>query len=336
MAKLGGGKWGNRQPSPHLGSIAKLVAEGQHVGEGSLTHIPLSQIQLDPEQPRAELRKVGITPESLLAHRRGEIDLADRASPERAQHFEALNELARSIRRHKLIHPIGVYQDDGSPDERYVIAEGERRFLAHVLLGEPTIRAIIQPMPNQPKDKKARQLVENIVREDLSAAERVDALRHLDFLHQGETKAGLTAEELVELLGISARQAETYHSVLNAPADVLAAVLDRRVTNLDKASALAKLPTLEQREKTIAAMEKGLPLVLARKTAEPRATGRGRPMAKVSLGATKKASAVRTLMSGYLGKAKFDEQYGDVDWADLSSVSRAWLTFWHDIEKGAR
>ena len=335
MAKLGG-KWGNRQSSPQLGNIAKLVDEGRHVGEGSLMHIPLSQIRLDPDQPRTELRNVGITPESLQAHRRGEIDLSDRQFTERAQHFEALSELARSIKRHKLIHPIGVYRDDADADERYVIAEGERRFLAHVLLGEPNIRAIVQPMPSRLKDKKARQLVENIVREDLSAAERVEALRHLDMLHRQETQAGLSAEELVDLLGISARQADTYHSVLNAPEDVLAAVLARRVTNLDKASALAKLPTAAQREKTIAALEQGLSLTVARKTAVARASGRGRPTAKVSLGNTKKVGAVRTLMTGYLGEAQFKARYGDVDWTDFGSVNRAWMTFWHDIEKGAR
>lgn len=303
------------------------------MGEGSLTRIPLGQIQLDPEQPRTELRSAGITPESILAHRRGEIDLADPANLERCHHFEALNELAQSIKRHKLIHPIGVYRDDGGTTESYIIAEGERRFLAHLLLGEADIRAIVQPMPAQRKDRKARQLVENIVREDLSTAERVHALRHLDALYQQETRAAISAEELVEMLGISERQADTYLSVLNAPADVLAAVLDKRITNLDKASAIAKLTSPAQREKTIAALEKGLTFPIARKVAVTRSTSRGRPTVRVSLGTTKKCKAVQALMKGYLGDAQLTAQYGDVDWTDMASVGRAWILFWNDIEK---
>jgi ParB/RepB/Spo0J family partition protein len=332
MAKLGS-RWENRPISPHLGKIAKLVDEGRHVGEGSLTRIPLDQIQLDPEQPRTELRQFGVTPESILAHRRGEIDLADPADAQRCRHFMALNELAQSIKRHKLIHPIGVYRDDRGATEGYIIAEGERRFLAHLLLGEVDIRAIVQPMPTQQKERKARQLVENIVREDLSTAERVQALRHLDALHQREAGTAISAAELVEMLGISERQADTYLTVLNAPADVLAAVLDRRLTNLDKASAIAKLPSAVQREKTIAALEKGLGFPMARKVAAPRVTTRGRPMLRISLGATKKGKAVQAVMKGYLGEAQLAAQYGDVDWSDMASVSRAWIMFWNDIEK---
>lgn len=306
------------------------------MGEGNLTRIPLHQIQLDPDQPRTELRNAGITPESLHAHRRGEIDLSDPSDSERSRHFAALNELAFSIKRHKLIHPIGVYRDDGGTEDRYVIAEGERRFLAHLLLGEADIRAIVQPMPTRRKDRKARQLVENIVREDLSTAERVEALRHLDALHQEESGASLAAEELMEMLGISERQAETYLSVLHAPEDVVAAVLDKRITNLDKASAIAKLPSPAQRAKTILALEQGLTFPVARKLTVERGPSRGRPMVRVALGTTKKCKAVEVLMKGYLGEAQLTARYGNVDWTDVASVSQAWATFWNELEKSVR
>ncbi len=97
--------------------------------------------------------------------------------------LEGLVELADSITRHGLRQPINVY-DLG--DRRYRIAEGERRWWAHVHLWTvhsrveaQTILARVQPLPEDELTALARQQAENVHRADLSAMARARAIRQV-------------------------------------------------------------------------------------------------------------------------------------------------------------
>lgn len=104
---------------------------GQSIGE-----IEISNIEINPYQPRTEFDQV------------------------------ALNELADSIKVHGLIQPITVRKMDGG---KFQLISGERRFRASQLAGLTQIPAYIRTADNQQMLEMA--LIENIQREDLNAIE---------------------------------------------------------------------------------------------------------------------------------------------------------------------
>lgn len=305
---------------------------------GHLEWVHVSQIRLDPQQPRTELQRLGITPANILEHRARTMDLADPEQKERAAAFSRLMGLAASIKSDRLHHPITLFSDPSG--ERYIIAEGERRYLAHVLLGEAKIPAIIHgPRPSS-KRVLIGQLIENIQRVDLSLAERLAALTKLNELHRQEVGKDYRQQDLVEALGLSKAQVHAYYTVLHGPEDVRSAIAQGQIRNLDTAVKIVKLPKEDQRAKVIDQLVAGkkpsqeaLGAVadLATDGAASKKSG-GRPLSKIQLGSTQNPAAVRQLMEAYLGAEAFGEQYGNLDWQDLRTVSKAWKRFWRSLE----
>jgi ParB-like chromosome segregation protein Spo0J len=122
------------------------------------------------------MRSRDLSPAEALVRRReeGVLDLALQLT------LEGLVELADSIALHGLRQPINVY-DRG--EGRYRIAEGERRWWAHVYLlnvllhfEASTILARVHPLPDDELSVLARQQAENVHRRDLSAVARARAI----------------------------------------------------------------------------------------------------------------------------------------------------------------
>lgn len=88
---------------------------------------------------------------------------------------EGLEELAASIRLEGVLQPIAVRYD--SERDVYVIIHGERRWRAAQMAGLETIPAIVRQVAGE--RVLLQQLMENIVREDLNALDRAQALRAL-------------------------------------------------------------------------------------------------------------------------------------------------------------
>lgn len=105
--------------------------------------IPLSDISLDPNQPRKKADK------------------------------EKLDELAASIKSKGVIEPITVRFIDGG----YKIVTGERRFRAAKIAGLTEIPCIIKEVSDE--DILIYQLIENLQREDLSPIDEATALKKL-------------------------------------------------------------------------------------------------------------------------------------------------------------
>ncbi len=118
--------------------------EVQTSGSSSISEIELSQIKVNPNQPRREFDPV------------------------------ALQELADSIREIGIIQPITLRQ---LSDEEYQIIAGERRFRASQLAGLTTIPAYIRTADDENVMEMA--LIENIQREDLNSVEIALAYQHL-------------------------------------------------------------------------------------------------------------------------------------------------------------
>ena len=119
---------------------------GQSVGSERIVHLPLEDIEPDPDQPRKEF------------------------SPER------LEALVESIREIGVEEPIQVVSRVDGPG--YVIRSGETRWRASKLAGKTTIPAIVKERLDA-AETLLRQLVSNEQRADLTDLERAQAYKRL-------------------------------------------------------------------------------------------------------------------------------------------------------------
>ncbi len=103
---------------------------------GTVVKIPLTQIEVNPFQPRVDFNE------------------------------EALNDLAESIKIHGVVQPITVRK---LGDKKFQLIAGERRLRASKLAGEKDIPAYVRLANDQESLEIA--LIENIQREDLNALE---------------------------------------------------------------------------------------------------------------------------------------------------------------------
>jgi ParB family chromosome partitioning protein len=95
-------------------------------------------------------------------------------------------ELADSIRKQGLLEPIVVCP--GSQAGKYEILTGQRRFLAHVELGLPTIWAAVLDSKVDEVVAKVISVTENLVRHDLNRQDLIDACTYL-FYKYGTARA---------------------------------------------------------------------------------------------------------------------------------------------------
>ncbi len=91
---------------------------------------------------------------------------------------EKLQELAQSIKADSLISPISVFKID---DDKYMLKAGQRRWLAHKILGYKTIKAVVSNKVFENEDERGRVLFEiamseNIHRTDLDPLELAIAI----------------------------------------------------------------------------------------------------------------------------------------------------------------
>ncbi len=127
----------------------------------------------------------------------------------------SLDQLADSIRRYGVLQPIVVEPDGG---ERFRLLAGERRWRAAKLAGLTRIPATIRAVG---EDRVALEvaLVENLVRDDLSALEEARAYARLC------DEFGLTQEAVAERVGRSRSAVANTLRLLNAIPEVHAALV---------------------------------------------------------------------------------------------------------------
>ena len=123
---------------------ARTRSDAEPTTDSRLRDIPLEQIRANPEQPRKRFDDG-----ALLA-------------------------LADSIRERGVLQPVIVKPAENG----YELVAGERRWRAAQLAGESTIPALVDAMIDQAGSLELA-LIENLVREDLSAIEQARALATL-------------------------------------------------------------------------------------------------------------------------------------------------------------
>jgi ParB family transcriptional regulator, chromosome partitioning protein len=162
------------------------------------------------------------------------INLVEPNPDQPRKHFDpdTLRELAASIASQGQLQPI-VVRPHPLREGHFMILVGERRWRAHLLLGRPTIEAIVRDVDNQTMDVQA--IVENLQRSNVSPMEETRAYQRMLDLY------GMTVEELAAKIGVPSWKIEKRLELLNLRPEYqqLAASGQLNVTEATRMSRLA-------------------------------------------------------------------------------------------------
>jgi ParB family chromosome partitioning protein len=182
-----------------------MTKAGVTYEKGKLYDLNIADVQPDPEQPRKYFD------------------------------VQALNELKGSIEKHGVLQPLLVRQDEAGA---LLLVSGERRFQAAGLAGCATIPAVLTD--GNPAEIS---IVENLLRENLTAIEEAEAVEKLRAQHD----YGLS--ELVTVLGKSDSAISAMLSLNRLPTEVKD---DCRTDPKASRSILAEIAKLKTPEKMVA------------------------------------------------------------------------------------
>lgn len=166
--------------------------------------------------------------------------------PRREIFKEPLEELAASIKANGVIQPIVVRplpagaSDGAKGSARYEIIAGERRWQAAKLAGLQDIPAIVRELTDQ--QAMAVALVENIQREELTAAEEARALKGLSL------EFSLTHQQLADSVGRSRAAVTNLIRLLDLPASIVD-LIDSKALSMGHARALLGIDHETERER---------------------------------------------------------------------------------------
>jgi ParB family chromosome partitioning protein len=152
--------------------------------KGKLYDLNIADVQPDPDQPRKYFDE------------------------------QALAELKASIEKHGVLQPVLVRQ---GADGTLLLVSGERRYQASKLAGCQTIPAVFTD-----GDPAELSIVENLLRENLTAIEEAEAIEKLRALHDYAlsdltTVLGKSASTLSEILSLNKLPAEVKDDCRNDP-----------------------------------------------------------------------------------------------------------------------
>lgn len=243
----GGEKW--------AGSVAAQVATAASIKAIMAKTIPVNYVQCDPENPRklalSQQQIVAIAQRYPLDQKLLQVEDAtdwiedyvalvgqgEQLSGKAIGDLESLVSFAAALKSaDRLLHPIVVWRDEST----FHLIAGERRLLAHILLGESHIAARILEQQYTRAEIDTLQWEENVHRVDMSLWERVDHVKKL--LEAEEGIAATSVTKLSKILGRSRAESQRYLVVLRYPSPLLLdAIQQGRVGDLKSAAALAQL-----------------------------------------------------------------------------------------------
>jgi ParB family transcriptional regulator, chromosome partitioning protein len=153
---------------------------------------------------------------------------------------QALSELADSIKRHGVLQPVVLTnEDDGS----YSLVAGERRWRASKLAGLETIPAIVRT--SEELERLEIALVENVQRVDLSAMEQAKSIAGL------HDQFNMDYETIAKRLGKASTTVINIARLLNLPTEAQEALNENKITEGHARSILA----LKDKDKQLELLE---------------------------------------------------------------------------------
>lgn len=323
-------------------ALTRGLSEAIHVVENNAgifrnIVLPLSRIELDPNNPR----KLAI---SLTDVRQG-LSKDDPLYETKLTELEKLKELAATIESSGIINPIVVYK----LGETYRVVAGERRCLASILARKNEIEARVFNEKPKGFDLKLVQWIENTAREDLSLDERIGNIRDLiDEYQTQHGQAATTASLLRDMTGLSLPQATYYLAVLNAPEDLKEAIKNGKIRSLDKAAIIAGIVSSETRKDAMQACFDGSSLkelrrIIAREKyvekqslTSSKNNKRGRVATRINMGSTVNIRVIHTLVNSVLHQPSFkgySNVFSKVDWTRYEDATRAFKKLIELLEK---
>jgi ParB/RepB/Spo0J family partition protein len=165
---------------------------------------------------------------------------------------EKIRELAESIRAIGLRQPVLVRPTDG----RYEMVAGDRRYLAHKLIGAETIKAIVREMSDE--ECTLVRAVENLQREDLSPLEKARTYGYM------RDRLGYGTEKIARRVGIKVVTVARYLNLLTLPEEFQQAV-NKCVLSVEAAYVLKEVDDPQFRNYYLkAAVENGATVAVVR------------------------------------------------------------------------
>lgn len=241
------------------GSVAAQVATAANV-KGILTKtVPVAYVICDPENPRKltltqeQITKIAAAypfdktqlqiddPSDWLEDYVTRVGEAEQLTGKALGDLESLVGFAAALKTaDRLLHPIVVWREEST----FHLIAGERRLLAHILLGESNIAARIVEQGYSRAEIDTLQWEENVHRVDMSLWERVDHIQKLLEAGEGVKKTSVT--KLSKIIGKSRAESQRYLAVLRYPTKALLnAISSGKVSDLKTAAALAQLTPSE-------------------------------------------------------------------------------------------
>ena len=305
-------------------SIADQVDFEQHAGEGDLKVLRLEKISLNKHNPR----KLNITASDIKALNEqvyqstktkfGESQydqeilsiINNSGDKNKRERLENLFFLSKSIHTQGLIQPISVIV---KPDGAYQILAGERRYFAHLMIGRETIRAMVRQQNHDHFSERTLSLIENIIREDLNTAEKIDYIEELIQIHEEKNGKGITSKDLSGLIHESERTCRRYLRYIGAPEQVRSNIRS------------GVLSSIRQIDDALIACKKGISINNeGDQQEEDTISSRvGRKRKTISLGKTKDVKVIKVIGNA-LFKLKIINGQPDIDWDDLEAVQERW------------
>jgi len=166
--------------------------------------------------------------------------------------LERIRELAASIKERGLLQPIIVHPKG----ERYGIIAGDRRYMAHELLGLKSLMCCIRNVSG--KEVIIDRAVENLQRENLTPFEEA-------FIYRGlKDDKGMTVEEIAKLISKSPAVVERRLAILKMP-DSFQKAIHEGTVSMTVAEELWSTPDIAKREYFLSmAIEHGITKEVAR------------------------------------------------------------------------
>lgn len=310
-------------------ALTRGLSETIHVVENNAgifrnAMLPLSRIELDPNNPR----KLAISLTDVVHGLQKDDPQFDQKSAE----LDRLKELAMTIESSGVINPVVVYKRG----EVYRVVAGERRCLASILAGKQEIEARVFNEKPRGYALKLVQWIENTAREDLRLDERLDNIREI--IHEYQQQHGeceVTATLLKNIIGLSLPQATYYLHVLKAPQEIQDAILLGRLQNLDKAAVVASIVSPVMRSAALVACLNGCSLKDLRKMIAhqkehkeqvPAGQKRGRAAARINMGFTIQPNVVEAIVQAVLHQEeykKYHAMFSNIEWQHYDQATMA-------------
>lgn len=312
--------------SQDLANGIRNTIQSASTNQGQL-HYDLMSIDIiepDPMNPR----KLLITRKDIIEG----LNQNDLNYEIKLKEFEALKELAESLKRVGIRNAIEVYKEG----QKYRIISGERRYLASLLAGQHSIPVRINHKPDEFK-LRYTQWIENINRQDLSLLEKYNNLVSIADAYQKSNNIELDEKMLQSLLGVSNSQCYRYFCLLKADTKIVDLIRTQKIKNLKIIQELMTIKHKEMREQILSMINSSKKEItsltnykaISNKKRHHRNT-------TVNLGTIKNIKIAQYLINTILSDTKltkFQQQFKDIDWTSSKAISKTFKDLFRVMEK---